>query len=102
MPGSQSIFVGSEHPDGHYLGFTLLLPEAFYAPGTHPFHAWETFAPAIVMNPFDEASIATYGYVAEGAVELDSAGTELGEAVAGSFWGKLYQFSCAPAPLTAP
>lgn len=102
VPGSQSIFIGTEHADGYFAGFTLLLPEAFYSPGEHPFHAWETFAPAIVMNPFDEASIATYGYVADGSVILEAAGTELGDAVAGRFSGNLYQLGCLPTPLTEP
>lgn len=102
VPGAQSIFIGAEQPDGHLLGVTLLIPEAFYGPGTHPFHAWETFAPAIAMNPFDEASIATFGYVAEGAIELERAGTELGDAVAGSFSGQLYQLGCAPLPIASP
>lgn len=96
IPGSQSVFVGAELADGSFLGFTLIIPDKVFDEGTYPFHALETFAPAISMNPFDEPSIATFGFVSEGAIELENVGSELGDPVTGSFHGQLYQLTCTP------
>jgi hypothetical protein len=95
----QSVFVGMDLSDGSRLGFTLLVPTQFFEPRTVPFLAFETFAPAITLQPFDEASIQTFGFVSEGEIELAQAGGALGDAVSGRFHGNLYQLACSGAPL---
>ena len=68
-----------------------LTPRTFEV-GTTPFHGIEKVGFVNVVDTM--AGFLPGGFVSDGAVELDSAGTEAGAAVTGRFSGRLLQFGC--------
>jgi len=74
------------------LSLDLQLTPRTFEPGTTPFHGIEKVGFVNVVDTM--AGFLPGGFVSDGAVELDSAGTEPGAAVAGRFSGRLLQFGC--------
>ncbi len=68
----------------------LRLIPSFVAPGQVPFHGFETFGVVVELDP-DEESYELLGYIGDGAISFDAAGTGSGAEVAGSFDGGMTQ-----------
>ena len=74
------------------LSVDLLLTPRTFAPGKTPFHGIEKVGFVTVVDT--TAGFLPGGFVSDGSVELESAGTEAGAVVSGRFSGRLLQFGC--------
>jgi hypothetical protein len=74
------------------LSIDLQLTQRTFEPGTTPFHGIEKVGFVNVSDTM--TGFLPGGFVSDGVVELDSAGTQPGAAVAGRFSGRLLQFGC--------
>jgi hypothetical protein len=74
------------------LTLDLQLTPRTFVPGSTPFHGIEKVGFVNVVDTM--AGFLPGGFVSDGAVVLDSAGTEPGAAVEGRFSGRLLQFGC--------
>lgn len=78
--------------DGRALVLTLLMPRAQMAPGAYPFHGVETWG---LLGGLDaQGAYTVLGFVGDGELRLERAGTGPSAPVIGSFEGISYQESC--------
>jgi hypothetical protein len=78
-------------PDGRSLIVQLQLPPKSFKPGVVPFHCMETVGMAITLQG---QAVQFIGYISDGAVTFEQAGTQPESPVVGSFRGRLLQFGC--------
>jgi spore coat protein H len=90
---SGSVQVLGALADGRVVFLGLQLPASSFEPGVHPFYNFETVGFAAFLSPAQPAGVFL-GFVSEGAIELDAAGLDAGDRVAGRFEGELFQTNC--------
>lgn len=90
---SGSVQVLGALADGRVVFLGLQLPARSFEPGVHPFYNFETVGFAAFVSPEQPAGVFL-GFVSEGAIELDAAGLDAGDRVAGRFEGELFQTNC--------
>jgi hypothetical protein len=90
------VFIGVMGTDQRTLATTyvgVFMPLANYHPGTVEFHGFETFG---AVATTDGSSFKGLGVIGEGSITFDEAGPNTGDAIRGSWQGKL-----GPMPLKA-
>ena len=77
--------------DGSWVALNLFLPLAQFAPGEYPLHGFETYG--VVASGTDPTGQQNtlLGFVGEGRVVLEEAGTEEGDAVKGMVEGRFLE-----------
>jgi hypothetical protein len=90
---SGSVQVLGALADGRVVFLGLQLPASSFEPGVRPFYNFETVGFAAFLSPAQPAGVFL-GFVSEGAIELDAAGLDAGDRVAGRFEGELFQTNC--------
>ena len=89
--GGSAIRVIASHSDGSFLFVQLVLAAATLAPGELSMHGFETFG--YVARGTSATDLDAYGYIGEGKLVLDEAGSEDGDSVKGHFEGQLVRIS---------
>jgi hypothetical protein len=90
--GVPRLRLGAQISAARSLGVDIQLTPRTFKVGTAPFHGIETVGFASVID--GTIGVLPGGFISDGAVELDAAGTSPGAAVSGRFSGRLLQFGC--------